>query len=581
MKKLSSLAESYALPAAFTVVLVYLSPLVIYGQDAIVPVRDVLDSCITLYKVLVESGTMFAPSNEPIPAVMNGLPRGSIGPEFHVLPLLFSFFHDYAAHTINEVIVHIVAFWGMYVFLRTHVVREEGMRLVHVSVSMLFALLPFFAYFSLAIAGMPLLANAFLNIRGHHDGLTDWLVVVVIPFYTFFPSVGIFFAAALVAWLALDVILTRTFPMRFAAAVAIHILLCVAVEYRLFFGVFLGDGFVSHRLERWYQTGASVGQVLARAGDMLINGQFHAASLHTWYIPLIILALGAGWWKMRGRHEVRVLTGVMAGIIAIAAFHGFWFWEGLDSLKAAVPFIRTFQFDRFYMFNPLLWYVALACASVIIAVVFRRTGKYLVVLTVVFHLKVMFDNNPAVTPIRHAVKQVLLNISADTRNDPPTYRQFFSASLFREIDRHIGRPKDEYRVVSIGIHPAIAQYSGFYTLDGYFGNYPLSYKHQFRRIIAAELEKNEGIRKDFDHWGNKAYVYVSELSTGGARTMYAKTSTRVIKDLALNTAALKEMNCAYVFSAVPILNAAANGMELVREFENDESYWRIFLYSLL
>lgn len=41
---------------------------------------------------------------------------------------------------------------------------------------------------------------------------------------------------------------------------------------------------------------------------------------------------------------------------------------------------------------------------------------------------------------------------------------------------------------------------GFYTVDGYSNNYPLEYKHRFREVIAAELEKNEEVRVYFDLW---------------------------------------------------------------------------------
>ena len=68
-------------------------------------------------------------------------------------------------------------------------------------------------------------------------------------------------------------------------------------------------------------------------------------------------------------------------------------------------------------------------------------------------------------------------------------------------------PVEDYRVASIGIHPAIAQYNGFYTLDTYNNFYPLSYKHEFRKIIEKELEKNKKIRNYFDAWGGRCYFF--------------------------------------------------------------------------
>ena len=55
----------------------------------------------------------------------------------------------------------------------------------------------------------------------------------------------------------------------------------------------------------------------------------------------------------------------------------------------------------------------------------------------------------------------------------PSYRQFFLTWLFFEVAEYIGKPKSSYCVVSIGMHPSIAQMNGFFTLDGYQTNYPL------------------------------------------------------------------------------------------------------------
>lgn len=71
----------------------------------------------------------------------------------------------------------------------------------------------------------------------------------------------------------------------------------------------------------------------------------------------------------------------------------------------------------------------------------------------------------------------------------PTFREFYASEQFKEIKEYIGRPQDSYRVASIGLHPSIAQYNGFYTLDTYNNLYPLSYKYEFRKIIEKELEK--------------------------------------------------------------------------------------------
>ena len=59
----------------------------------------------------------------------------------------------------------------------------------------------------------------------------------------------------------------------------------------------------------------------------------------------------------------------------------------------------------------------------------------------------------------------------------------------QEIDDAIGRDKSTYRVAHLGISPAPALMHGFYTVDGYSNNYPLEYKHRFRKLLHRRLRK--------------------------------------------------------------------------------------------
>jgi hypothetical protein len=165
-----------------------------------------------------------------------------------------------------------------------------------------------------------------------------------------------------------------------------------------------------------------------------------------------------------------------------------------------------------------------------------------------------------------------------THNKKPTFKEFYSESLFQEIKDHIDRPQEEYRVASIGLHPAIAQYNGFYTLDSYNNFYPLSYKHQFRQIIENELAKNKNIRIYFDEWGGRCYLFTDEL---GKHYMFKKGSKKELKNLDLNMDAFKGLGGTYIFSAIPINNAKENGLVLDRVFTKKGSVWKIHLYRVM
>jgi hypothetical protein len=169
-----------------------------------------------------------------------------------------------------------------------------------------------------------------------------------------------------------------------------------------------------------------------------------------------------------------------------------------------------------------------------------------------------------------------------------SYQEYYSEKLFKEIEQYINKPKHEYRVAGIGLQPGILQYNGFYTLDIYTDIYPLDYKHQFRRIIEKELEKSALLRKTFDETGKRCFLFAAELSgikriSGEifSRGITRKDSRRLkIKNLEINSKAMKEMGGQYIFSAVEIANYAQNGLSFERIFESSESPWRIYLYKV-
>lgn len=156
-----------------------------------------------------------------------------------------------------------------------------------------------------------------------------------------------------------------------------------------------------------------------------------------------------------------------------------------------------------------------------------------------------------------------------------TYKEFYSPELFAKIKQQIGLPQSQYRVVSIGLFPEIALYNEFYTLDSYQVNYDMNYKKEFRKIISKELDKSEELKSYFDNWGNRCYIYSSELGRN-----FFITDNRAVNNLEINTEQLKLMGCRYIFSAVQINNAPKLNLEFVNKFTDKNSPLTVYLYKL-
>ncbi len=159
----------------------------------------------------------------------------------------------------------------------------------------------------------------------------------------------------------------------------------------------------------------------------------------------------------------------------------------------------------------------------------------------------------------------------------PSFKEFYAVEQFEEIASMIGEPKENYRVASIGLHPAISQYNGFYTLDMYVNAYPLPYKYKFRKIIEKELDKNRSLKTYFDEWGSRCYIFVAEL---GKKYDFRKNSQKTIKNLELNTKAFFDLGGRYIFSSVPVENAEENNLILEGVFNHPDSAWTVYLYKV-
>jgi len=550
---------------AVAIIILYLSPLFILGQNSHILIHDNLDSNVAIFKMLAESGQTFGSLDATIPNIMNGLPRNCLGSEFNVILWLYYFLGPFTAYIVNITVMHFIAFIGMYLLLRNHFLRDGKHEIIVVGAALAFALLPFFPTGGLSIAGQPLALYAFLNIRGNLSTKKDWLILLLLPFYSSFALSFVFFLSALGMLWIYDTAKTKRINYPFFIAIALMTLIFVIVEYRLIYDIFLNSGYVSHREEfgGGVLSGVGIIEAIKRSVYNFIFGQYHAVSLQQYFVGLSVAAALVTVFVKKLREDSLIILLVITA--AISFFYGFWSWEGLIPLKEQFILFRTFQFGRFHWLHPLLWYVIFALA---LKVIFdnRKYGKQIVIIFLILQVGFLFCYSGGQSGGIGIIRSECL-----------TYEEFYSEDLFQDIAKYIGEPQANYRVVSIGLFPGIAQYNGFYTLDFYLSNYPLEYKHKFRRIIEKELDKNDKLRIYFDNWGCRCYIFVDEL---GQNYLITKDEEIKVKNLELNSDALKRMGGNYVISAVEITNSDDNNLKLLKIFENDRSPWKIWLYKI-
>ena len=543
---------------ALIAIALFLSPYFILGENAHIRVHDNLDSNLAWYEVLAKSGQITGSVTAEIPQIINGLPRNAFGTEYSLIVWLYALFPTMVAYGLSQAITRFAAFLGMYLLLRDHFVMERGLGQIRVGTALAFALTPFWPSGMLSTLGMPLALWAFLTIRKGAKHWGNYLVLTLLPLYSSIVLGFFFFLSAMGFFWLSDVIRGKGWNWRFLIAIAYMTGVYLVTDYRLVYS-FLFDDEPNSR-DEYFHARLTFGHSVRLTFKNFVLGHHHANTIHTLFIlPVIIIALLLIWKKGNFKLERRFVFLFILNFI-LSAWYAFWFYKGWLPLTERFHFLDTFNFARYHFLRPLVIYVLFAAGLKILWAqqgVLRRAVPLLVVAQVTLlamtNEEIIFQNNP-------------------------TVKEFYAEEQFSEIKKHIGKPQEDYRVASIGLHPAIAQYNGYYTLDTYNNFYPLTYKYQFREIIAKELEKNKKIRIYFDEWGGRCYLFTDEL---GKHYMFKKTSKKRIKNLELNLQPFKKMGGKFIFSSVPIDNASENGMNLNKVFHSKSSAWKIYLYEVL
>jgi hypothetical protein len=565
----------------FLLLLVYFIPYLVLQSNSSVCVHDNLDSIFVDLVMLARSGALFDYSHT-FQEVMNGIPRSSLAPGISINLWFYLLLPPLTAYLTNEFLVRALALVGMYLLLRRHVL-QDGRPYLALLVSSCFGLLPFYLVMGATVPGLPLLCFALMNLYKQRSRWYDFIIILSYPLYSAFLMTGLYICIILIAVALIDVLAFKRKNLQFWAGTAAFVLCCGIVEHGLILSYLLPTGFVSHRVE-WKPQRVDLLTNLGGALDMLLSSQYHAGTLHT--APIMLALLLALVWKSRTTAETdrllqisspwsrlpppaqKVAVLALSAIFAIVALH-FVYQYVLYWFGDRVPLVKTLQWDRFYFLLPALWMVPFYAA--LEALLSRRhIINYAVVATFsVVQLGLIICSN------RYYLDNIRYVTGQESYLQKLTFNNFFDTQLFSGIAHYIGKDKQAYRVVSIGLHPKIALYNGFHTLDGYSPNYPLSYKHQFRKIIAKELAKSKKYQDYFDDWGSRCYVFASELQDIGTNSRYSRA---VLRNLELDTETLKGMGGEYVISAVPILNEKQNRLRFERVFVSESSYWRLYLY---
>ena len=607
MKKIlyfySTQKKNCYLAAGLVLSCLFMIPYFLLGGGSIVTYHDQLDG--ELFSYLLTAKYLFT-DIRVYPEIMNGLPAAGAVPPAPLFVLLYAAFKPFTAFMISQWIIYLTAFLGMYLLL----MRLTGREFISFSIAVIFMLMPFYPVYGLCIPGQPLLffavlalfdkerrsavSSSFPRKAGYYFSTDSIFYYLIIFFYGISSSLVLAGFACLLLLGGSALIHTITalrLKKRGSLSLWFSLIVLLASYISVNSGLirqvlFPGNTYISHKTEmvlspqnfsdyfkEAFTTGISYAQSFHRVLFILM-----LFCLLLFFMNAVVKkeSLFSGIDKLPLLKALRVLLFIFLICLFYAFYHGHFITE-IRNISGGI--LKTFNLDRVCWLLPTAWCILAGYfLSFIADLREHKTAarscslclKYGIIsatlgiwgITVLLH-----------SPLRPNLSKLLKGGDYYALD----WDRFFAEDIFSQIDSAIGKPKDSYHVISIGIYPAAAAYNGFYCLDGYSNNYPLEYKHTFRRIMEDELEKSDYIRDFFDNWGNRCYITTAEQAN---YYTFEKKWNSVIYDLDLNTDVLKELDCRYVFSAAYLMNAEEKGLTLLREapFETEGSWYHIYVY---
>ena len=593
------------LAAGLVLSCLFMIPYFLLGGGSIVTYHAQLDG--ELFSYLLTAKYLFT-DIRVYPEIMNGLPAAGAVPPAPLFVLLYAAFKPFTAFMISQWIIYLTAFLGMYLLL----MRLTGREFISFSIAVIFMLMPFYPVYGLCIPGQPLLffavlalfdkerrsavSSSFPRKAGYYFSADSIFYYLIIFFYGISSSLVLAGFACLLLLGGSALIHTITallLKKRGSLSLWFSLIVLLASYISVNSGLirqvlFPGNTYISHKTE----------MVLSPQNfsdyfkEAFTTGISYAQSFHLVLFILMLFclllffmnavvkkeSLFSGSDKLPLLKALRVLLFIFLTCLFYAFYHGHFITE-IRNISGGI--LKTFNLDRVCWLLPTAWCILAGyLLSFIAGLREHKTAarscslclKYGIIsatlgiwgITVLLH-----------SPLRPNLSKLLKGGDYYALD----WDRFFAEDIFSQIDSAIGKPKDSYHVISIGIYPAAAAYNGFYCLDGYSNNYPLEYKHTFRRIMEDELEKSDYIRDFFDNWGNRCYITTAEQAN---YYTFEKKWNSVIYDLDLNTDVLKELDCRYVFSAAYLMNAEEKGLTLLREapFETEGSWYHIYVYAV-
>ena len=586
------------------------------GEGSYFAIHDNIDLFIPQYQMMKNDGTFFtlvAGSD-----FLNNISRNVLPSEFSLYTILYMILPSAKAYVAGYFIKIIIAMIGggllAYDVLTNEGIDEwekHGVYYVHpvkndhsstmaiaVLVSFAYGILNLFPAFGIPFAAIPLIIYLLRSVY-REPSVGKYILIFCYPFLSYFSYHGMFIMGYLVIAIIWMWIRHHEFPLRLVIALLLLAAGSVIFEYRLFMTMLLSNE-VTIR-STIVQADMTPLEVVIETFKVWACGMMHANDAHLYIVlPVCVIYffyLNAKYIRNNNASGIfhDYFNFCAVAIVFNCAIYGLYYCGFVRNLfETLIPPLKGWQFNRTIFFNPFLWYASFMIVCYRIckwtrqgsvsnakAIVYRGFTYLMVVASIgviLIQPSLPLGSDARYDDIYYTVygQYYKQNHNGETPSNNLSFEEFYDTELFNELKEEIGYEEGQQCAAYL-MYPAQLEYNDISTLDGYLGFYSQEYKNKWRSVIAPALELQPSSAAYFDNSGIRCYLYSGDYASV---PMYTKDLSGITEDnLYIDSSALSDLGCKYIFSRVAITNAEDIGLEL-RTSKQGIAY-KVYVYELV
>lgn len=536
-------------------------------------VHDTFDGNFSTREVLIRSGHLFDLNpSAVVPGIMNGLPRGVFPRNTEITSILMWCFGSMGGYALTFLLVRLLAAIGLYRLGKDHLNVPDDHNGLLLMVSVLFACLPFFIIHGLTVAGLPLLFWAFINVYKGVKLKASFLIFTLFVLWSNFVLVGVHLLVFLGVWLLYLTVKSRSINWRMVLVCVYIAVLYIASDYMLFYTHYFNTEYESSRNAMEKTLGLNINGVLGSSVKTFFTGDYSTAAYAGFLLsPFMGMAVYYKFVKRISHQWLNLAIGGMLVCFILALCINILDWKAMTVFYERLPFAKVFNMKRFTSILPSVFFITLLLTILFSVKSFGNRIQALVMLCLLLLFVFTWRGN-----ISHARSGFTTTGVSICNDQKVTYSEFFDKDLYGKINSYLGEYKGN--VIHFGLSPSPSKHFGLHVLDDYQGDYPKTYKAEFRKVIEGELEKSPALKAYFDNWGSRCYL---ESANSFGNMLEVKNGWLYEPELSINTTYLKQMNCHYLISSILIGNARQLGLQLEKVLVGQPVSKAVLIYKII